>query len=458
MVKIGRLRSQYLVPRDHPAPEEVRARLDRLQRDQLAAACGAMFDRILDPNDPSVWIIRRLELECIVDAAVAEPDQLAGLYSERIAHSLMQTLRYGPDGESVLRFANRAEYLAWFVRDLIAGVAWERWYYRSFEELGVFPLSAAIREVLVRAPEHAAAALICLHHLGQTMPLLASLHPNDVRTIHLLATREATPADSATTARILLAAWVGTTRQKPAGAEHTALHLGIVDGFKHADEITRHFTAAMLLLSEARGLPVSKFPQEWRAEGLALLKILQTAAPELPGEMAAAFELKQVPAATGARLMESQFTAAFLLLKSLADLAPPEVLQSSLSRVRVLAKCMDPRFERWALSDPVIHLAAGSDGSVEPTPAPEAEIDDLAGRILRHWTLRLPGFQECSPAFLRENFFDGPGSVVITPEGVHVHLPIVPLRIILRMACVDGDEFNLPWEPQTRITLHLPEE
>src|SRR5436190_22485619 len=67
---IRRIRAQYLVPRDHVAPEIIKARIDdALAPRVLAQALTAVLSAWFSQADERVWLIRRLDLEVRVNAA-----------------------------------------------------------------------------------------------------------------------------------------------------------------------------------------------------------------------------------------------------------------------------------------------------------------------------------------------------------------------------------------------------
>lgn len=158
-VDIRRLRALYLVPREHPAPERVRDRLDTATRDlpqALAAALSAWLS-----GETGLWLIRRLDVEMDVNAAW-DREALTGAWTREIARTLGETLRDGEDGENVLWFPDRAAYLARFLVDLAGGRAWNRWQYEAFEGLRLLALSAGLRSAICEHPATGGEALLQL--------------------------------------------------------------------------------------------------------------------------------------------------------------------------------------------------------------------------------------------------------------------------------------------------------
>jgi hypothetical protein len=178
-VTIEQLHSVYRVSRRHPAPEEARARLDAVARSRMTERCGMALYAALAADDPSIWLIRRLELDVTLDIGGASDDALALAWAEEIARSIVRIIEGGPDGDLVVRFADGAEYTAQFIRDLAAGRAWDRWYYEDFDSLRVLPSGTAVREALARAPEQAETVLLRLAATEDLERALDVLSEND---------------------------------------------------------------------------------------------------------------------------------------------------------------------------------------------------------------------------------------------------------------------------------------
>lgn len=181
-LRIGRVTATYLVPRDHPAPARVRLQLDDVFRRDVVAACARRFGPFCDDADPSVWFVRRLAVDLSVNVAWTS-DRLSEAWASEVTRSLRRRLRNGDDGEEVLRFPNRAVWLAQFLRDIADGVAWSKWYYESLNGLRTLPLSAALREAICREPHSGEAALRKLAENLRLGKILTAMSDADCRTV-----------------------------------------------------------------------------------------------------------------------------------------------------------------------------------------------------------------------------------------------------------------------------------
>lgn len=180
---VERLRVTYLVAREHPDPEGLRVRLDAAAHDRLPEICARLISQGLPAQDPSVWLIRKLNVDLTLDAGAFNDDQIARAWGRQVATGIARTVagldgaNHEPDG--ILHFENRAEYLARFAADLAAGRAWGQWYYHSFESLRSLPTAAALREALTREPQWTKATLLELRAHGELPQVLAQLTSTD---------------------------------------------------------------------------------------------------------------------------------------------------------------------------------------------------------------------------------------------------------------------------------------
>jgi len=175
-------RNAYRVDRTHPAPERARIRLDEVARGvagELARHLAVWFEREGD----AVVLIRHLHLHCELDLSGAS-ERLAARWAGRFARALMDAM---DAGEGVMRFPDQAAYRARFITDLVAGRAWQAWYYRPFAGLRALPAAAVIRSVLVEDPALGRATLLALPDSAWS-GLAATLSAAEARrTLHALS-------------------------------------------------------------------------------------------------------------------------------------------------------------------------------------------------------------------------------------------------------------------------------
>lgn len=129
---------------DHPDPDALRQQLDELVERDLPGALAHTLQGW--SREQRIVLIQRLELDLLLNVD-NDPRQLIGQWTRGILQELAVTISAG-SGEGVVQFDDISAYHACFLRDLLRGDAWGRWYYRRFEGLRMLPLSAAARTLL----------------------------------------------------------------------------------------------------------------------------------------------------------------------------------------------------------------------------------------------------------------------------------------------------------------------
>ena len=157
--------------------------MDRLVKTEVAQACAQWLERAIGSADPSVWLIRRLDLDLSLAVNQTSAEGTGKRWGEQLAESIYRTIDRGEENDSVLHFPNRAAYLARFVRDLAAGRAWGKWYYQEFESLRRLSISRAICEAFVGQPDQTGPALESLMAIHGLRDVLCALTPHDAKRV-----------------------------------------------------------------------------------------------------------------------------------------------------------------------------------------------------------------------------------------------------------------------------------
>jgi hypothetical protein len=181
-ITFERLRNLYCVPPDHPAPDELRSRLDGLAQSEVMDACRRALASWVDDRDPSIWLISSIDVDLAIDVGAEGAWRGAAAWGEQIALEIARAIQCGP-AASVLRFPDRAAYVAQWARDMAAGQAWSKWYYRAFDSLRSLPQSAAIAEGIIREGEEAVSILLRLHSMQALEPVLEVVSNADARRV-----------------------------------------------------------------------------------------------------------------------------------------------------------------------------------------------------------------------------------------------------------------------------------
>ncbi len=188
-VCIDRAVTEYVIPRDHPAPERLRTRLDDVLNQNVISTLQNGLAPWFAQHGEDVWFVRQLACEADLDAD-HDPDVLARRWSTQIVRALVRTIERGAASDGVLHFPNRAAYLAQFLVDLAKGQAWQAWYYREFQGLKMLPVEAAIRTAVLDHVPTGLASLLTLEKSNR-LRVLKALTPLEARRVlNTLATQD----------------------------------------------------------------------------------------------------------------------------------------------------------------------------------------------------------------------------------------------------------------------------
>jgi hypothetical protein len=123
------------------------AMVDRIARGPFLQACSRELEGL---RDPELCRIRRLDVRLTIGRGDISEARLASLWAAAFARSLRQALTR-PDARSteIVRSRSRADWLARWIADLIAGTARSRWEYDEFRPLdGLAPARAAVTQLI----------------------------------------------------------------------------------------------------------------------------------------------------------------------------------------------------------------------------------------------------------------------------------------------------------------------
>ncbi len=198
---IGRLSNRYLVPAEHQEPEDVRSFCESAIAARLPESLAAALRPALPADDSSLWFIRRLEVDFAVNTEL-NFSTLSDIWAKEIATGLADALHKG--GAEILRFPDRAAYLAHFLLDLAEGSAWNKWYYAPFDGLRMLTVSAALRTSICDSPETGLQALEYLQDPGAVVRKISAAD-----TARILAAFEfsATQSDESTCVQAITEIW-----------------------------------------------------------------------------------------------------------------------------------------------------------------------------------------------------------------------------------------------------------
>jgi hypothetical protein len=488
-LQIRRVHAQYLVPGQHPAPWQIKDRLDDQIKRSLSQTLAGAFSSWFSEADSSLWFIRQLDIDLAVNAA-REGEGVTKTFTTHLGRALGDTLQESADQNNVVRFTSPADYLAHFLSDLAAGDAWGRWYYESFFGLRMLPTSAALRTAVCRDANVGEVALLQLPR-KELMAVLRALNRQD--------------------ARLILEALTETLKHdERLDANQTAWSIVRLMDSDLVDGLNEWVRALSLYLCAAREKETGLEPTN------ALFKLLRCS-PDQLREVAAELDTAQARATVSeSERRYTSFGGAFLLFPLLDELPLSDALHDwphadeaaaiSLFRLLLLVKCAGPKHSRHCLTNsllrdlllvpPTVSAEVLNEwqGGVTRTHVQNAlrilddwqrsrvrvtavnkisydesylvlpeplkfwsDLDDAlsltAQDLLRSFAWRLPGFAESDLPYLSSNFLDFPASVEEEPTRRVVRLSGPPLRLVLGISGMTRQTYRLSWLDERPLTL-----
>jgi hypothetical protein len=179
-IHIHQFNAQYNIARSLNNPAALQRRLDQVASELLAGALEARFSNWLD-SDELVCFIEHMTVDLTLDPAKMDDRELAAFWASGLQEGIVKTL--SQRGNSVILFRNRGEFLASFLEDLLAGRAWDYWYYQEFDALRSLSLGQAVLTLLVAEGDTGRDALLELTQRDCLERLLAILTDDEVEAI-----------------------------------------------------------------------------------------------------------------------------------------------------------------------------------------------------------------------------------------------------------------------------------
>lgn len=350
---------------------------------ETGSALEELLAPLLDPADPSVWIIRRLALSAIVDGDDA--GQAARCFGLALRGALKRAL-HGEEGQGIIRFADRAAYLARLLADVARGDGFDRWYHFRYAYLRPLPVAHALSQAIAANRDHALAALSVLESDGELAGVIAALEEAGAGRVLAMLAGGPREAETPTRVEALLAPetvraatlrWRRGARLRlvllAAAARRSGLPapviLAAIDDLIDRDHPTadRHAPPSEPRLDEEH--PSSR-RRSMAPAGPAPRRSEIASAASSRASKARSVRQDSLMAS-----IETSFAGLFLLWRSVVELGlerlVPEGADGSRARL-TLAATLAGRHWRGALADPALHWLTGFDPAAEATPAEPA--------------------------------------------------------------------------------------
>lgn len=513
MQTIRRFHTNYHVPDGTSDADAVRRRLDGLARERLPAVIATGLD-VEGDEDDEILIIRRLHLKLWLDALSLEEPEVAERWGRLLVQAVAEAILHG-SSDNVVRFENRAHFVASYLADLLAGFSPHRWAYEALRPLEGLRIGQSAAYLLAERPALLPEVAERLERRGRLGPLLAALDGGDLALIwdRGLGFRDVDSrrlpedvADLLTRLSTGLGLEAGTTTAFLRNRLRVYLLLAVAARRPGPDEslgIVAHGAARLYQLIAARPAPAL-----WRAladgeiDGPAALAgfvasldvalrpagawlIEELSSPGGSGRVAAlARALRPERPSGGAETPASRRGEAAPLVRATASaglaLLLPALREAGLFEVvgregiyQLLLDAVPPPYRPLAWGDPGPALLAGLDPE-DTTYARQADVDwpaatdgEADGRdepeylpttraVLRRFARGLRGFERSSSGYLGRQFLFVPGEVAIDERSVSVTLEQAPLGIVLQMAGRTGEQGAIPWLEDRMLIVNLP--
>jgi hypothetical protein len=505
---IGRFHADYFVPRGAPDPTGMAARLDRVVADRLADAAGEWLTGA-GQDGSAIYRIRRLELGLYLDSSAMTDAQIGQRWAAATVAAVSRALTDGPPSE-VARYDDPAHFLASYLADMMTGQAGSRWMYEEFSLLHDLTPGQAAAHLLAARPGLLIGVCKWLSRQGSLSRLIQNMQPGDVRLIWEdglgFVVLPAIPRldaqwDALDTA---LAAGLALEEGGRASLARNTLRVYLAVAMQHESLAESAALAAAcyhaaLLVAAWAAVPA---PAVWSALAAgeisgtaALAGVLARLSSELPQAAgwltevlgssagrayAARLASRVIPAASARprpRLAATAFAGLALLLPPLIDLRLHERLPRH-GIYQLLLAAVGSALRPLAWSDPApawlagIHPAELEQARAAAVEWPDAlayghlppgiaedgpAVDRLAALLLARFAARLHGFGQSTTGYIVRQFIHQPGHLALSEDTLEAHLSRMPLKVVLQMAGLDGEQGVVPWLDERRLSIVLPE-
>jgi hypothetical protein len=343
-IHVERLDALYSVPRGRQSSAaSIRRRLDQIAASTLARDLEQRFAAL--GSDERLYFIEQLSVDCTLDLA-RDDSRLSGVWARALHEDVLKTISRG--GGNVVVFRDRADFLASFLEDLLAGGAWGRWYFGELRELSSLSTGQAAARALAADADTGRDAMLELTRRGGLDSLLSALDDSQADAVvracllphaqsvaprgtyaHWVAALRAQTSRGAQTfvrARDLARLYLGLLRERPdLGPDVTLARF--LDGLlrlRHALKQSEE-PARMLSRVEAEDLESLRGLSGHGDESELLARLLR----EAGGAETAALlrEIQAGPAPSASRMSATAFGGIFLLCPALIGLRLEEFLR-----------------------------------------------------------------------------------------------------------------------------------
>lgn len=176
--RIAQLHNTYRLMGQTELSADLRDRLDRIASQQVASAVSGALTELFG-GEQTVYVLRNVNASLWLRWQTDVPDlHLAQRWGQQLAGDIVRHIAHDVgDGHNLVRFDNQAHFVASFIRDLLDGRVWDKWFYGAFHPYRETAVDQTLRQILHANRSHLSAILHQLADAELLEPLLSVLNP-----------------------------------------------------------------------------------------------------------------------------------------------------------------------------------------------------------------------------------------------------------------------------------------
>lgn len=359
------------------------------ERSTMADAMQTALRDSLDPNDPSYWVIRQMNVRFQTEAALGVPDLIAGFVAQlrdQIARVLAGELI-----EGVRRYDTRAAWLADCLLAQANGTAAQQWQFARYRNHAALPPGDAVRLTIASEGADAMQALALIAQDQRLRPFCGRIGEASCRAVlrTILPKARSGSRDVPPALRDALALERAATPRTRYGAAltslvqvHSADSAGVLPSFASIERATR-------FAMPPRAVPFATSPPDLSKDATP-----QDQSETVTSVPKTAEETSQSPKDAASKpavrtdigpVLETGFAGVFVLWRSVIEMKLLQLLPDGPAggpaRLALASTLAGPAYqEAWA--DPALHWLCDFVPDTDQLPEPPA---DLAARFATHF-------------------------------------------------------------------------
>lgn len=192
---IDKLHSNYLIKRCREKPDFIQKRLDKIVSTILLKELEKKFSEVSE-NDSFIFI-KNINVDFRVNLSKMDDRAIASLWADLIDSKIKDKIigigiekTENLEDSGLALFPNKASFYTYFIRDIIDGVAWEKWYYKEFQSLQSLDKQEIFKLIFKQAQEFSHNVLVLLSEIKSLEKFLQSLAEENAKEIYLKHLRE----------------------------------------------------------------------------------------------------------------------------------------------------------------------------------------------------------------------------------------------------------------------------